>query len=83
MSLSRCRPLQKTRTNQSTEKWSPVPLDTSTKQSYIQGTGNITEEGTERLPEPQDHILCFAIVSPTNVRRYIHRISTTWQPKNS
>lgn len=23
------------------------------------------------------------IVSPTNVRRYTHRISTTWQPKNS
>ena len=37
------------RTNQIAELWSSVPTDTSTNNSYKEGSGNTAEEGTERL----------------------------------
>ena len=39
-------------------------MDTSTKCNiYIKNSGNITEEGAERLEEPEDQDICFEVLS--------------------
>lgn len=43
------RLLQNTKINQNTELQIPVSTDTSTKNFYTQGFGNIVEKGVERL----------------------------------
>lgn len=43
------------------ELWHPVPMNTSTKYSHTLGSGNVVEEGAERMEETEDQGVHFEI----------------------
>lgn len=73
--LNRWKTLQKSTTNQNTELWSPVQMNTSTKYGTL-GKRRWNGHKSQRLGGGG----CCEITSPSNIKSYIHKVPPTWLP---